>query len=121
MEDKLSKIGDRTERGRADVGGEGFDHSTLLLQSEPGVVVRGEFRGGDSKADIEGDDPRLGDSKVSRSAVRIGHVQGGSDDKANGEETDGKGADRADPHPQSDIGNRTPTISTSQVGESEGT
>ena len=107
--------------------------------------MRGEFRGGDSKADIEGDDPQSGDSKVSRSVVGIGHVQGGSDDKANGGEngrknlrphphvwtesepsrggrdTDGKGADRADPHLQSDIGNRTPTISTLHVGESEGT
>jgi len=146
MKDKLG-IGDKPERTGADVGGKRPYLSALSSQSEPGIVVEGEFRGGDIKIGAGKDDPRPGDSQsVSRrSAVGTGHDLGGSDDNTYGGETDqsrlhpqsrlqaesgssrerrdvdGKKADRVDPPPQSDIGNRTPTPSISRGGESEST
>ena len=148
MKDKLSKIGDKTDKTQGSASGEGFDRSVLSLQSEPGIVVGGEFRGGDTKVSVGKDDPQPDDSRsVSRSAVGIGHdVQGGSDDKASGAETsqkhlhphphvqteggssrerrdaDGKRVDRADPPPRLDIVNvETSSLSISQGGESEST
>ena len=145
MKDKLSTIGDKTARGQANPGGEGPDHPTLSLQSEPGVTVGGEFRGGDIKVSVGKDDPRPDDlQSVSRSAVGVGHGQGASDDKASGEtsqrdlhphphvqtegkssqaaeDVDRKGADQSDPPPQSDVGNKTPVLSTSRAEEPEST
>jgi len=143
---KRSNIGDKPEGGGANVGGEGLSSSALSSQSEPGIVVGDEFRGGDIKIGVGKNDPRPDDSQsVSRSAVVTGHDLGGSDDNANRGETsqtrlhphphteleggssqerrdvEGKKADRVDPPPQSDIGNRTPTPSTSGGGESEST
>ena len=142
---KLSKMGKRPERGSADAGSEGYDRSTLSSQSEPGIVVGGESRG-DIKLSGGKDDPRPDDSRsVSRSAVGIGHDQGGSDDKASGGETsqkglhphphvqtdsgssremkdvEGKRVDKAILPPQSDIENSAPIPSTSRVGEPEST
>ena len=139
---KLSKIRKRPERGSADAGGEGFNRSAPSSQSEPGIVVGGESSGGDVEASGREDDPRPDDSRsVSRSAVGVGHGQGESDDKTSGGEitqkylhphphvqtgsgsggemrdVDGKRVDKLDPLPQSDIGNGTPTPSTSRVGE----
>ena len=86
--DKLSKIGHKLERG-ANVGDEEFARSALSLQSEPGIIVEGESRGdiivGKGKDNPQSDDSR----SVSRSVVRIGHSQGGSDNRAN-EEIDQK-------------------------------
>lgn len=141
MKIKLSKIGDRLEGRQADAGGQGFDRSALSLQSEPGIVVGGEFRGGDIKVGIGKEDPRPDDSRsISRSLVGIGHNQEGSDDKASEGETnqkllhphshvqteggssrerrdvDAEKVDRVDPSSRSDI-----TPSTSRAGGSEGT
>jgi len=143
---KLSKIGDKPNRG-VNVGGEGLYRSALSSQSEPGIVVGGEFRGGDTKVGVGEDDPRPDDShSVSRSAVVTGHDLEGNDANANGGETnqkrlhphphtelecgssqerrdvDGKKADRVDPPLHSDIGNRTTiTPSISQGVEYEST
>ena len=145
MKDKLSKIVHRPDKGGANAGGEGSYRSALSLQSEPGIVVDGEFRGGDIKVSTRKDDPQPDDSRsVSRSALGVGE----SDDKAGGGETsqkrihlhphiqaesgssqgrrsvDGKQADKADPPPQPDIGNKTtpaPSISRARGGESEST
>ena len=142
MKGKLSKIEKRPERGSADTSGEGFDD--LTSQSEPGIVVGSESRGGDIEADGGKGDPRPDDSRsVSRSAVGIGHDQGESDEKASiggtsqkglhphpHVQTDsgssremrdvgGKRADKVDPPPRSDIGNSVSTPSISRAGESE--
>ena len=146
MKHKLSKIGDKPDRGGANVGGEGLYRSALSSQSEPVIAVGDGSRGGDIKVGVGEDGPRPGDPQSdSRSAVVRGHNLGGSDDNANGGETsqkrphphphtelkggssqerrdvDGKKADRVDPPPQSDIGNRSPTPSASRGGESEST
>ena len=142
VKDKLSKIVHGPEKG-ANAGGEGSYRSALSLQSEPGIVVDGEFRGGDIKVSAGKEDPQPdGSRSVSRSALGVGE----SDDKAGGGETsqkrihlhphiqaesgssqgrrsvDGKQADKADPPPQPDIGNKTtPAPSISRGGESEST
>lgn len=139
--DKLSKIGDGIERTLASVDDKRSGRSTLSLQSESGIAVdEGEV--GDvsvGKDDLQPDDSR----PVSRSAVRTGQEQGGSDDKASGEtsqkhihlfpqtesgssrkrgDVDRKRADRADPPPQSSIGDETtPTSSILGGDESEST
>jgi len=134
------KIGDKSERKGPNIGGEGFYRSALSSQSEPGIVVEGEFRGGGTKVGVGKDYPRPDDSQsVSRSVVGSGYDTGGSDDNADGGETslhphphlqaesgssgegrdvDGRRTDQADPPPQSDVGNETPSISR---GESEST
>jgi len=139
---KLSKIGDKPERGEPNVGGEGLHHPGLSSQSEPSLAVEGEFRG-DTKVGAGKDDPRPDDSQsVSRSVVGTGHDLGGSDDNANGggtgqkrlhphtefqggssqerRDVDGRKADRVDPPPRSDIGDETIlTPSVLRGGESE--
>ena len=146
VKDKVSNIGNRVKKQGTGVGGGGLDHPVLSLQSEPAIVVEGELRGdieaGVGKYDLRRDDSRF----VSQSAVEIGHGQGGCDNKAYGGETnwnrphlhphvqaesgssqgmrdvDGKGADRADPPPRSDIGNKTtPAPSIFRGGVSEST
>ena len=142
----MSKIGKGPERGSTDADSEGFDRSTLSSQSEPGIVVGDESRGGEMKVGGGKDDPRPDDSQpVPRSAVGIGHDQGESDDKASGGETsqkdlhpdphvhpdngssremrdvDGRRVEEAGLSPRSDIGNTTPTPFTSCVGEPEST
>ena len=145
VKDKLSTIGDKTASGQADPSGEGSDHPTLSLQSEPGVIVGGEFRGGDVKVSVGEDDPRPDDlHSVSRSVVGVGRGQGATDDKASGETSqrdlhphphvqtesgssreaedfDRERADQGDPPPQSDVGTKTPALSTSRAGEPEST
>ena len=134
------------KRQATGVGGEGLDHSTLSLQSEPAAVMEGELRE-DIEASVGKGNLRRDNSRfISRSAVEIGHGQGGSDDKASGGETnqnrlhldprvqaesgssqpradvDGKQADQADPPPQSDIRNKTTLApSISRGGESKST
>ena len=145
VKEKLSKIGDGADKRRADVGGEGFNRSALSFQSEPSIMVGGEF-GGDIEVGAGKDDPRPDDSwSFSRSAVGIGHGQGGDDDSAGGEinqqhlhprphlqtesgssrertGSDGNGAGRANLPPQSDVGNAaTPIPPISQDGETEST
>ena len=140
VKDKLSCIGDKT----ANPGGGGFDHPTLSLQSEPGVIVGGEFRGGNIKVSVGKDDPRPEDlQSASRSVVGVGYGQGASDDKARGETSQGElrphprveteggyigetrdvdiGADQGNLPPQSDLGNKTPALSTSRAEEPEST
>jgi len=57
VKDKLSKVRDKKAKGRADVGGEpGFNHSALSSQPETGIIVEGEFRGGDVKVSVVKDD-----------------------------------------------------------------
>ena len=142
VKDKLSSIGDKTARGQANLGGEGFDHPTFSLQSEPGVVVGGEFRG-NTKVSVGKDDPRPDNlQSVSRSAVGVGHGQGASEDEASGEtnqkdlhpnphvqteggstreaeDVDREGADQGDPPLRSDVGNKTLTPSVSRIEEPE--
>ena len=145
VKDKLSKIGD-TESKRTNSGGEGFNRSALSFQSEPGIVVEGEFRGEDIEVNAGKNDPQSdGSPSTSRSAVGTGHGQGGSDDTASGGEisqqhlqphpyvhtgsgsgrermdADGKSAGRANPPLQSDIGNAAmPIPSISQGSETKG-
>ena len=122
MKTKLSKIGNRLERRQPDAGGQGFDRSALSLQSEPGIVVGGECKGGDIKVGIGKEDPRPDDSRsISRSLVGMGHDQEGSDDKASEGDVDGKRTDQVDPPPPSDIRNKSPISSASRVGESKST
>ena len=142
VKDKLSRIG-----GRPDIGGEGHSRSSLSAQSEPGILVGGEFRGGDIKISAGKNDPQPGGSQsVSRrSMVETGHGLGGSDDTASGagssqkflhphppvqaesgssgetRDIDGKKADQLDSPPQPDTGNKTPTPSVLQGEESEST
>lgn len=146
--EKLSPIFNRTKRREVNVGGGGFNNSALSLRSEPGIVVGGEFEGGEVKIGTGGDDPRPENPlPMSRSAVEIGHDQGGSDDKVSGgeisqeylhshphvqtgsgsgrerEDTDGKRVDGADTLGtlQSGIGNAvTPIPSISRGGGTEG-
>ena len=144
--DKLSRIGNSTKRRETGVGDEGLDHSSLSLQSEPGIVLEDEVRG-DTKVDVGNDDPRSDDSlPVSRSLVELGRGSGGSSDytirrergqkglhshtyeqayRGSGQEragAGGKGAGQVDPpRSESDIRRRTPTPSTLQEGEPEST
>ena len=122
--EKLSPIFNRTKRQKVSVGGGGFNNSTLSLQSEPGIVVGGEFGGVDIKISTGKNDPRPENPPpMSRSAVEIGHDQGGSGSGQAREDPDRKGADRADTPDtlQSDIGNvAIPIPSISRGGEAEG-
>jgi len=138
------KIGDKPERKGPNIGGEGLSRSALSSQSEPGIVVEGEFRGGGTKVGVGKDDPRPDDSQsVSRSVVGTGHGLGGGDDNADrgktslhphpcvqaesgssgeGGDAGGRRTDQADPPPQSDVGDEvTPTPSISRGGESQST
>ena len=82
VKDKLLCIGDKTTEGQANPGGGGFDHPTLSLQSEPGVIVGGEFRGRNIKVSIGEDDPQPGDlPSASQSVVGVRYGQGASGDK----------------------------------------
>jgi len=117
----LLKIGDKLEKGRTDVGGEGGNRSASHLQSESAsIMVEGEARGEDSKTGGE-------DHPVPRSVVgrrdNLGeasqadlhpppHVE--VESESGREESDQVNAVRPD------IGNKTPTPSISQGGESEG-
>jgi len=136
--EKLSPI--FKKRRGVDVGGEEFDNPTLSLQSEPGIAVEGEFRGRGIKISTGKDNPRPDNPlPVSRSAVGIGHDQGGSDDSGGEtsqrylhlrphvqtgsgsgrerEDANGKGTGQSDLPLQSDIGNVvTPVISTLRSG-----
>jgi len=134
----LSKIRKKREGSVVNVGGEGFDHSALSLQSGPDIVAEGEVRGEDSGASGREDNPapRPDDSEsMSPSVAGRGHDLGGSDDHVSGGETDRRGL-HLDPHVrtetgsgqegrdqvdtlQSDIRNRTPTPIL-RGGESEG-
>jgi len=68
--DKVSNIRDRIKRYGTGVRGEGLNHSTLSLQSEPAIVVEG----------VGNDDPRLDDCPpVSRSMAELEREPGGSD------------------------------------------
>ena len=146
VKDKVSNIGNKTKKQGTGVGGEGLDHSTLSLRSEPAVVMEGEL-GGDTEVGVGKGNLRRDDLRFySQSAVEMGHGQGGSDDKAGRGDTnqnrlhlhphvqaesgssqprtdvDGKQADQVDPPPQSDIWNKTtlaPPIS--RGGESKST
>jgi len=75
--DKLSKIGDRIERRRAGVGGEGFDRPNSPLEPEPIMGVEGEPGGdiGVGKGDSRTDDSRF----VSWPVVEGEREPGGSD------------------------------------------
>jgi len=44
VKDKLSKIGDKMGKEQPDVVGEGFEHPSLSLQSEPAIVMGGRAR-----------------------------------------------------------------------------
>ena len=143
---KLSKIGNSTKGRGTSVGGEGLDHSSLSLQSEPAVVVGGELRG-DAGAGVGTDDPQPNDSlPVSRSMAELEREPGGSDDyttqqergkeslhphayeragRGSSQEKEGvgrKGAGQVDPpRSESDIGRRTPTPSILQDDKPEST
>jgi len=134
----LSKIRKKREGSVVNVGGEGFDHSPLSLQSGADIVAKDKVRGEDSKASGREDNPASrpdNSESMSASVVGRGHDLGGSDDHVGGGETDQKGL-HLDPHvgtetgsgqegrdkvdtPQSDIRNRTPTPIL-RGGESEG-
>ena len=109
----LSKIGDKLERGGANVGGKDFDRPALSLQSE------GEIRGEDSKASGEDDPaPRLvveGGRGLGESSQSGPHL----DPHVEVESGSGREEDRADA-PRSDVGNGTPTPSILRGVESEG-
>ena len=82
MKGRLSGVGDKTAREQVDPGGEGFDHPTLSLQKEPGVIVGGEFGGGNIKVSVGKDDPRSGDlPSASQSVVGVGYGERASGDK----------------------------------------
>jgi len=140
VNDRLSKIGKQRERSGVNVGGEGFDHSALSLQSRADIAAEGEVRGEDSKAGGGENNPVIqpdNSKSVSRSTTGRGHDLGGSDDHVSGGEIDQKGP-YLDPHvgtetrsgqegrgqvdtpPQSNIRNRTPTPPILRDGESEG-
>jgi len=130
MKDRLG-IGDKREGRAASVGGEGSDRPSLSLRSEPGIVLRGEVRGEDTRAGGREDNPvpRPGDS----GSIATGHDPGRSDGHADEGETDQKRlhvevegtsgqerTDQADTPPRSDVRNRAPTPPISRGGESEG-
>jgi len=129
---KVSNIRDRIKRYGTGVRGEGLNHSTLSLQSEPAIVVEG----------VGNDDPRPDDCPpVSQSMAELEREPGGSDDytvrqergqrglhphayeragpESGQERTDG-GGKKAGPRSKSDV-RRTPTPSILQDPESEST
>ena len=82
--DKLSKIGGRTEKIRANTGDDDLYRPASSSQSEPVIVVEDESKGDPDAGGGRGD-PRPGGSlPVSRSAVEIGHAQGEIDGKVDG-------------------------------------
>ena len=86
--DKLSRIIDKTEKRRANVGDEEFNRSALSLQSEPGIVAEDELTGG-IEVGVEQENLQPSDSQfVSHSAVEVGRDQ--SSDEADGGETSQK-------------------------------
>ena len=100
VKEKVSKIRNKTGKGPNAVD-EGFDHSTLSLQSEPAVAVGGEFKGGEIEVCAGKDDPGPDNSpSVSPPVVGIGRSQGESDDRVRGGETSQKDLD---PHPHVQI------------------
>ena len=144
--DKASNIRNRIKQ-RTCVGGEGLDHSTLSLQSEPAIVVEGELGGG-TGVGVGSEGLQLGDSlPVSQSMTELEREPRGSDDytaqRERGQkglhpdayeragrgtsqerrDLDGKRINHVDPPPQlgPDTGKGTPTPSISQDGESENT
>ena len=145
MKDRLPGVGDKTAREQANPGGEEFEHPTLSLQPEPGVIVGGEFREGNIKVSVGKDDPRPDDLPYAlQSVVGVGRGQGASDDEANRKinqrdlrphprgqteggsiretrDVDGKRADQGGLHPRSGVRNKTPALSTSRVEEPEST
>ena len=140
---KLSKVGEKGENKQPNTVGEGFNHSALSLQSEPGIVAGGEFREGDVEVSGEGDPQPEDSPSISRSAVEVGHDQGGSDEDAHGGETSqnlhphphvqaesrfsrdvgGERADRTDlPPAQPGVGSGSTSIPpVSRAGETEST
>jgi len=69
--DKVSNIRDRIKTYGTGVRGEGLNHSSIFLQSEPAITVEG----------IGNDDPRPDDCPpVSRSMAELEREPGGSDD-----------------------------------------
>jgi len=143
--DKASDIRNRIKQ-RTCVGGEGLDHSTLSLQSEPTIVAGGELGGG-TGVGVGSEGPQLGDYlPVSQSMTELEREPRGSDDytaqRERGQkglhsdayertgrgtsqerrDLDGKRIDHVDP-PQLelDTGRGTPTPSILQDGESEST
>ena len=109
VKDELSKIGDGSERRRADFGGEGFHRSALSSQSEPGVV--GHDQGGDDKAS----GGETGQSHLHPHPCI--QVESGSGQKRS--DANGKQANPAYPSLQSDVGSMiAPGPSISRGGES---
>ena len=128
----MSNIRDRIKRYGTGVRGEGLNHSSISLQSEPAITVEG----------IGNDDPRPDDCPpVSQSMAELELEPGGSDDyiirqersqralqpqafERAGPESSQERADiggkKAGPRSKSDI-RRTPTPSILQDPESEGT
>ena len=126
------------------VGGEGPDHSSLSLQSEPAIVVESELRE-DTGVSVGNDYPRPEDSlSFSRSMTDLERGPGGSDNytarqergkkglhphayeqvgRGSSEERGGAGKKEAGqvdpPRSESNIGKRTPTPSILQDGEPE--
>jgi len=114
MKEGLLRPGDKQERGEgANAGGE--TSVRLSSQSDPGVVVEGWVRGEESRTGGE-------DNLPPQSVVGRGETSQ-ADPHPHAEVESGPGREgrsRADT-PRSDIGNRTPTPSIPQGGESEGT
>jgi len=117
----FSKIGDKPEKGRTDVGGEGDSRPSSSLRSESAsVMVEGEARGEDSKTCGE-------DHPVPRSVVGRGHDLGEASQAdlhppphvEVESESGPEGSDQVDAI-RPDIGNKTPTPSILRGGESEG-
>jgi len=136
---KVSNIGNRIKRQATCAGGEGFDHSSLSLQSEPANVARGEV-GGSTGVGVGNDDSRPGDSlPVSRSITELEREPEGSGDYTarweRGQEglhphayewaARGAGRERVGqvdpPRSESGIGRRSPTPSILHGSESEST
>ena len=119
--DKASDIRNRIKRQATCVGGEGLDHSTLYLQSEPAIVAGGEL-GRATGVGVGNDDPRPGSSMpVSRSMTELERKPGGSESSQERAGADRKRVGQVDPpRSESDIG-RTPTPSILQDGEPEST
>ena len=141
---KLSKIGNSTKGRGTSVGGEGVNHSSLSLQSEPAIIVESELRT-DTGVGVGNDNLRPDDSlSVSRPMAELEREPGGSDDytiqrergqkglhphareqagRGSSQERGGASRKRTGqvdpPRSESDIGRRTPTPSILQDGESE--
>ena len=131
----------------AEGGSDAFPPLEFVAGLEPAIKVGGQIEG-DVRVGTGNDESRSDDSQfVSRSAVKIGHGQGGSNDKASGGETNQEhpyphshvqterrsGQERKDldeeragqvdppPQPEPDIGGNSPTPSIPQGSGSEGT